>query len=746
MSDKCRSSVLNVALDIGDARSSGRICEMLNNSGAGKWLVSLAYSGEVHGRPDAMLLVHPDADWAQVLTSAKARWQGIPLYIAVRAPFPEKDMSLAVEKGAAKVLPFADEAQMLRSIVTQLESMVQETEQLETPAAPAEAPAATLDPVPEASPAPVPAEEAPEPVEAPPISASPAPEAAPLPEAPAANNEAEKSVSLPRTSAEAAPAEAVQKPFDEAAPAQTLPAECPLSSSATYNYGLMLPCAVVVIKLDRKVVFWNDSAEALFGRSLAQVNGQPAAQALGVDEEFVSALVDCKDASKSGEIRIKRSEAEDMVCQWRARPCSCSEGVVVVFDDITSRVQVEHELREAIRAADAAFRAKSEFLAVMSHEIRTPMNSIIGFTELLLDTPVDKRQRDYMEIVRANGITLLELINNVLEFSRIESGKVEVQLAPVDLSELVAGVIDSMWVEASRKGIELFSRIQDEVPQKVMAVELELRRILLNLVSNGVKFTDHGAVQVIVQVLFSEEKHFLLFQVSDTGIGIDPAKADRLFKTFSQVDSSSTRRYGGTGLGLAISKKLCESMGGRMWMQSTPGKGSTFYFTMPLITVDHAQLPKPSNTGRTINADTGPRPPETDRALRILVAEDEPMNQLLVKRFLAKLGQSCDLANNGREAVQKLAQNTYDLVLMDVQMPEMDGINAAKQVRSGVCGDHHKGVYICALTAYAMAGDHERCIDAGMNDYLSKPLTLPSLRRAIERAAEQLSGGKNQSR
>jgi PAS domain S-box-containing protein len=504
------------------------------------------------------------------------------------------------------------------------------------------------------------------------------------------------------------------------------------------EYRTKLPFAVTMTDKSGAILFWNDISEQLFGRTAQEVVGKKIVETIGAELKFVDELLQTDEMTGNGEVRIKRPTGEEIICQWRARARPMGEGLTIVFDDITGRVQVENELREAIRAADAAFRAKSEFLAVMSHEIRTPMNSIIGFTELLLDTPVDKRQRDYMEIVRANGITLLELINNVLEFSRIESGKVDVTLAPVDLSELVAGVIDSMWVEASRKGIELFSRIQEDVPQKVMAVELELRRILLNIVSNGVKFTDHGAVQVFVQVLFADDKHFLLFQINDTGIGIDPEKADKLFKTFSQIDSSSTRRFGGTGLGLAISKKLCEAMGGRMWLQSTPGKGSTFYFTMPLITVDHAQLPKPALDKN--NESATPRPPANERQLSILVAEDEPMNQLLVKRFLSKLGQSCELANNGCEAVEKLKNSNYDLVLMDVQMPEMDGIHAAREVRDGHCGEDRKSVYICALTAYAMAGDQERCIDAGMNDYLSKPLTLPALRRAIDRATEQVFG------
>jgi PAS domain S-box-containing protein len=496
-----------------------------------------------------------------------------------------------------------------------------------------------------------------------------------------------------------------------------------------------LPFAVALTDRTGCVVFWNDVAEQLFDVKADAIIGKSIVTVIGSELKFINKLLKTEDMTGSGEIRVKRASGGELICQWRARARPSCEGVTIVFDDITGRVQVENELREAIRAADAAFRAKSEFLAVMSHELRTPMNSIIGFTELLLDTPVDKRQRDYMEIVRANGITLLELINNVLEFSRIESGKVDVTLAPADLPSLVAGVVDSMWVEASRKGIELFSRIQDDIPQKIMTVELELRRILLNLVSNGVKFTEHGSVQVLVQSMYAEKTPFILFQVTDTGIGIDASKADRLFKTFSQIDSSATRRFGGTGLGLAISKKLCEAMGGRMWMQSVPGKGSTFYFTLPLVPVDNAQLPKKADTDSVV-----PKPPSEDRPLAILVAEDEPMNQLLVKRFLSKLGQSCDLASNGREAVEKLKLNNYDLVLMDVQMPEMDGIHAAKEVREGRCGEDRRGVYICALTAYAMAGDQERCIDAGMNDYLSKPLTLQSLRRAIDRAVEYVFG------
>jgi len=503
------------------------------------------------------------------------------------------------------------------------------------------------------------------------------------------------------------------------------------------EYRTKLPFAVAMTDRQGIVMFWNDVAEQLFNVRAADIAGKSMTGVLGPEMRFIDELLKTESMTGNGELRIKRTKNEEVICQWRACTRPFNEGVTIVFDDITNRVLVESELREAIRAADAAFRAKSEFLAVMSHELRTPMNSIIGFTELLLDTPVDKRQRDYMEIVRANGITLLELINNVLEFSRIESGKVDVNLAPVDLPSLVAGVIDSMWVEASRKGIELFSRIQDDLPQKVMSVDLEVRRILLNLVSNGVKFTEHGSVQVLVQAMYAEKKPFILFQVIDTGIGIDPAKADRLFKTFSQIDSSATRRFGGTGLGLAISRKLCEAMGGRMWVQSTPGNGSTFYFTLPLVPVDNAQLPQKE---RSEVLSSLPKPPADNRPLSILVAEDEPMNQLLVKRFLSKLGQSCDLANNGREAVEKLRTNTYDLVLMDVQMPEMDGIHAAKEVREGRCGEDRKSVYICALTAYAMAGDQERCIGAGMNDYLSKPLTLQSLRRAIERATEVAHG------
>ena len=488
---------------------------------------------------------------------------------------------------------------------------------------------------------------------------------------------------------------------------------------------LRLPCALAHIDDTGCVSHWNDAAEGLFALPRSVALGMEIDHLLGAARPILP-LLQGPNPPQQGETAVRRGTGEEIVCQWRcSRPCQ--EGWAIVFDDITSRVQAEAELREAMRATDSANRAKSEFLAVMSHEIRTPMNSIIGFTELLLDQQLDGRQRDYLEIVRNNGISLLELINNVLEFSRIESGKIESEPGTCDLHQVVTGVVDALWINASRKGIDLFARLCDEVPRHVIVVENELRRILLNLVSNGIKFTDRGGVQIHVSLMQANDRYDILFRVADTGIGIPEDQAGKLFKSFSQIDSSSTRRHGGTGLGLAISRRLCEAMGGRMWMQSLPGKGSTFYFTLPLQPADPLNLPLPLAPARAEPVALPPR----DVHLRILVAEDEPMNQLLVQRFLSKLGHECTLANNGAHALERLRESSFDLVLMDVQMPEMDGLQAAREIRAGRAGEEHRDVYICALTAYAMAGDQDRCLAAGMDDYASKPLTLHSLQKVI---------------
>ncbi len=494
---------------------------------------------------------------------------------------------------------------------------------------------------------------------------------------------------------------------------------------------LNLPCAVAHINEQGQVTIWNDSAELLFAHPLSQALGQGIDPLLNTRRPILPQLGG-PDPQPQGETPILRGTGDEITCQWRAS--RCHGGWALVFDDITNRVQAEAELREAIRATDAANRAKSEFLAVMSHEIRTPMNSIIGFTELLLDQELTERQRDYLDIVRNNGISLLELINNVLEFSRIESGRVESDAAEADLRQIVVGVVDSLWVSASRKGIDLFARISDEVPRRVVLVQGELRRILLNLASNGIKFTDRGSVQINVSLMQVGDRHDVLFKVIDTGIGIPEDKADLLFKSFSQIDSSSTRRYGGTGLGLAISKRLCESMGGRMWMTSILGKGSTFYFTVPLQVSDPREAPVVS----PMAGGTEFQPPPRDVRLKILVAEDEPMNQLLVQRFLSKLGHECTLANNGSLAIERMREEEYNLVLMDVQMPHMDGLQAAREIRGGAAGRTHRDVYICALTAYAMAGDQERCINAGMDDYVSKPIAIGALRNVIGRATNRM--------
>lgn len=370
---------------------------------------------------------------------------------------------------------------------------------------------------------------------------------------------------------------------------------------------------------------------------------------------------------------------------------------------------------------NAAQIAKAEFLAVMSHEIRTPMNAIIGFTELLMEGKLDERQADYAEIVKQNGKTLLELVDNMLEYSRIESGTPEFEPASFDLHGLLNEVVDAQSTEAERKAIQLTLDIEESVPKKIVGLASELRRILINLIGNGVKFTESGSVRVSVSREPNLEKPKLLFRIRDTGIGIAPANVERLFTRFSQLDSSARRRHGGTGLGLAISKKLCEAIGGEMWVTSAPGKGSNFSFTMPYRPLEKAD-----------GALDMVRWAEDDLPhLRVLVVEDEPMNQLLLQRFLTKLGQEFEVADNGIAALQALQHGHFDMVLMDVQMPEMDGLEATRRIRAGEAGAGCKDLYICALTAYSTSGNQERCLEVGMNEYLTKPISMKNLKRVI---------------
>jgi PAS domain S-box-containing protein len=652
-----------------------------------------------------------------------------------------------------------------------------------------------------------------------------------------------------------------------------------LSQSTTRKLSLVAAKTdnIVIIGTPTGAIEWvNESFERLMEYSLDEVIGRnPAEFMIGPETRprtvrlIRAALArgegmstDIVNYSKSGrkyylhlEVQPVRNEAGEL------------ENFIAIEADITPRVETEQNLRRAKAEADAASKAKSDFLASMSHEIRTPMNGVIGMTSLLLDTSLNHEQRDYVQTIRTSGEALLTIINDILDFSKIESGKMELEQVPFELSVCLEDALDLFSVPAAAKKLELTYHIEEDVPAWILGDVTRLRQVLVNLVNNAVKFTPAGSIAILVRRLpgftGTEERRdslLLEFAVSDTGIGIPQNRTDRLFRPFSQIDSSTTRKYGGTGLGLAICQRLCALMGGEIGVTSTVGRGSVFRFTLrtepvamppewgipelpaPLnygpvlciednpitqqrlstffkiwgaraicastpeaalailrdevrpmaIVLDHDIIAQPGAeallehimgcelpllvliplgqhagqllafTGRRgVTTTTKPlRSPSLVRAIRILfdaapdslppfsaaadehtlakeipldvlLVEDNPVNQKVALRFLDRLGYRADAVANGLEAVNTLETRGYHLVLMDLQMPEMDGLEATRQIRRRLPPDRQPK--IIALTANALQGDRDLCVDAGMDDYISKPVKLHEIADAIRR-------------
>ena len=489
---------------------------------------------------------------------------------------------------------------------------------------------------------------------------------------------------------------------------------------------------------------FNRAAEQIFGYQAAEVIGANVQVLMpepfhGEHPQYIQSYLKSGSAKIIGigrEVVGKRKDGSDFPMDLAVSEVQLGDrrGFVGITRDITERKEAEAMLIKTREEAQQANQAKSAFLANMSHEIRTPMNGIIGMTDLLVDTSLTEEQQDYVRTISTSGTTLLAIINDILDFSKIEVGKMELETVTFNVRSLIQEIEELFSPSAQEKTLDFGITTDADVPNALQGDTVRLKQILTNLIGNAIKFTEQGEVRVHVLVEHPiQDMASIRFEVRDTGVGITNEQRNLLFQSFSQADSSTTRKYGGTGLGLSISQQLVLLMGGRIDVISAPGLGSTFWFSVPFtIAAD-----MPNTQLQSVDTATDLPGQTASTGYQVLLVEDNPVNQKVTTKQLEKLGCRVSLAENGREAIEHFTAGVFDIILMDCQMPVMDGYEATAQIRTLETDDAH--IPIVALTAHAMPEERTKCLNAGMDEYLSKPIKLDMLDRMMHQSITQTS-------
>ncbi|MBF0381537.1 MAG: PAS domain S-box protein [Magnetococcales bacterium] len=543
-------------------------------------------------------------------------------------------------------------------------------------------------------------------------------------------------------------------------------AENQIVELAERNTRILDSVAEGILGIDdkRKIIFSNPSASGLLGWPIENLLGKDISKILRPqhangdriskdDDPVFETLQDGKSRSVLDGY-LHRRKGSKFPASYTVSPTFNEKGVsglVFTFRDDTERKEVELSLKKAKEEAESANRAKSAFLATMSHEIRTPMNAIIGMADFVEESTSAQDRSEAMGIIKESGHALLTLINDILDLAKIESGEVGLANEIYSTRDLIESVRSIMHYPATvQKQLGLEVHIAADVPVAVFGDHRRIRQILINLVGNAIKFTEEGQILISLNTdSFLENRPTLHFSVKDTGVGIPENRLNAIFKNFVQADRNTNQKYGGTGLGLAISKRLVEAMEGKIWVESAKGRGSKFFFAIPLVDADiessqeYQQIEQDIELRTARNRATGlstfsngDNNPLISEKTTILLAEDDPINQLVMLKILKRLGLSPDLAQNGLEVLEMVAQKQYDLIFMDIQMPEMDGLQAVRELRDREKTDgHNHHTSVVALTAFALDGDERMCLTAGMDDYLCKPIGSKELLRVLCRWA-----------